>query len=159
MKYILFILGLFFSALAYADCALNDAFVRHIEVVTSYPRVPELREKVHYQSYLDTAKAVAEEDVENRALYHDAYLQLMADQYLLLSAWIDNRILKVTARKEICSGPEGELVIMAVLTGGETKAKVIPFKKVNNQWLRSFTLTSGYSYIEENDAQSVLKGM
>jgi predicted GIY-YIG superfamily endonuclease len=159
MKLLASLLVLFLSSPIHASCELNKAFFTHMENVTSFPRVSELKELVYYKGYVSTANAIAEEDVKNKALYHEEHIRLMAEQYLLLSAWIDNRIVKVTKSLEICSGDDGELVIMARLVGGEVIAKVIPFKKVGGKWLRSFAITSGYSYIEEDDAESLLKNM
>ena len=154
-KNYLFILFLI-SSISHADCDLKSGFSSYLDFLKVNPRVSLIKQQVAFEDYERAVIELAKEDGEKLT---DHLINLKSSHYLLLSAWIDSRIVEIKKFKEICVKDEGELVLEVVEKPGGQVVKVVPFSRKNGVWLRSFSLTSGYSYLKEESGENLLKNM
>jgi len=153
-----------FSRATEADCELKAAFNSYLILLAQKPRLSVLRKIVDFSSYQLTAEAEWNEDdgMYSGLLKSDElskeYVKLKADHYLLLSAWIDSRIIEISQYHEVCASDRsaGELILEATTADGAVKYTVVPFSWLDGKWRRSFSLISGYSEMLDEDAVNIL---
>ncbi len=162
-KFVIFVFWIFavqvsFAQSAESNCNLLNGFEHWRKVISSLPGSSVLRSSVSYSDYLNTAKSLLEEDGYRSGDLYEAYIKVSATNLLYKSAWFDARVYKVEKYKEVCKKPHnhGELVISYTDIYGESKYTVIPFSFVDGSWKRSFSMTSGYSYILDMDAEEII---
>lgn len=153
-----FLFQVTFAQSAESNCNLLSGFEHWRKVISSLPGTSALRHSVSYSDYLNAAKSLLEEDGYRSGELYEKYIKVSATNLLYKSAWFDARVYKVEKYKEVCEKPNnhGELVISYTDIYGESKYKVIPFSFVDGSWRRSFSMTSGYSYILDMGVEEII---
>ena len=137
------------------NCNLIDAYLTHLERLKYMPTLYMLEKMVHYESFVNTTKAL---NKEAGIPYANKIESIQVTSFLLIEMFSDNRLLSIEKFKEVCDYKknEGELIIKAnSLQYGESY-DVIPLVFKNGFWKRGFYFTSGYSYLLGDTANEIL---